>query len=352
MIVHSDILISQYILRTDMYFRHPATLMSEDCIISLLSRVQMGDALIKRAIAKLEQETPLSFKARPIKRVCVMWTGKKEGENIALEDGPMAYRLVLLFLITKKPEYAEKAIYILNEWINNCQECTGDNAQLTSSWSQVNFARSIELLSFYYTASIAKYNIKEKYLKWFDKVMAPAINKPITWKFTNGDIYTNWHCSVLEARMQIALLRDDQKTFNESVSQFKVILPEIIEQPYKICNETLYRDVMHGCMSLGSLVNVAELAWHQGINLYECNNFLLRDSIEATAAICMGDYKPEAFPVTLNKVQYWPYAWYIAYKHYNKRLGHQMPKTKALISKHPVDYSWLFSCSCALTHCV
>jgi hypothetical protein len=328
--------------------KHPATLMSDHCINALKSRVQSGNVMTKRALAKLQQET--TYKPRPVTKVCVMWNGEKTGENIALEDGPNAYRYTLLYLITSEPDYAEKAISILNEWITTCKECTGDNAQLTSSWSQVNFARTVELLKYYYPPAITKHNIYEKYIKWFDRVMAPALNKPITWKFTNGDTYTNWHCSVLEARMQIALLRDNMTLFNESVSQFRVILPEIIEQPYKLCNETLYRDVMHGCMSLGSLVNVAELAWHQGVNLYATNNYLLKDAIEATAAVCMGDYKPEQFPTPLNKVQYWPYGWYIAYNHYNKRLKQNMPKTKALIDKHPVDYSWLFSCSCALTH--
>lgn len=334
-----------------MQIKHPATLVSKDCISKLQSRVQKGDTdVVKRAFAKLQQETPLSHIPKHASRVCVMWNGAKDGENIALADGPMAYRCVLIYLVTKKTEYAEKAIAILLEWINNCKECTGDNAQLTSSWSQVNFARSVELLKCYYPASITKYNLLDKYIKWYDKVMALAINKPITWKFTNGDTYTNWHCSVLEAKMQVALLRDDVSGFNECISMFKKILPEIIEQPYKLCNETLYRDVMHGCMSLGSLVNVAELAWHQGVNLYETNNFLLRDAIEATAAVCMGDYKASSLPIPLNKVQYWPYAWYIAFNHYNKRLKHAMPKTKVLIDKHPVDYSWLFSCSCALTH--
>ena len=184
----------------------------------------------------------------------------------------------------------------------------------------------------------------------------PAINKPITWKFqinkekNEYDTYTNWHCAILEARLQVALLKDDIKSVQACFDMYKRILPEIIEAPFKLCNETIYRDVMHGCMSLGSLVNIAEIAWHQGCDLYAFDNSLLRDAIEATAAVCTGEV-PAGLPVpVLNKVQYWPYCWYIAYHHYVGRCKQGMPKTKVLIAKHPVDYSWLFSSSCALTH--
>jgi hypothetical protein len=305
-----------------------------------------------KALAKLDGETPIVHTCKPVAKVCVMWNGSKQGEEIALNDGPMAYRYVLKYILTGETHFADKALDIIDTWMNICTECTGDNAQLSASWSQVNFARSLELLSFLYKSERTKV-VKAKYIKWYDKVMLPAINKPITWKFQTKqgyDTYTNWHCAILEARLQIALLKDDLKSCNECFAMYKDILTEIIEPPFNLCNETIYRDVMHGCMSLGSLVNVAELAWHQGCDLYSLNDNLLRKAVEATAAVCNGKI-PEGLPVpSLNKVQYWPYAWYIAYNHYVNRCKQPMPNTKDLIEKHPVDYSWLFSSSCALTH--
>ena len=338
--------------------KHPATIISLQTIESMKQRIKDKHPQTLKALAKLDGETPSTHTCKPVNKICVMWNGDKQGEEIALNDGPMAYRYILKYILTGESQFAEKAIDIINKWIDVCTECTGDNAQLSSSWSQVNFARSLELLLFLNKSDKSdKSNklerMKERYIKWYDKVMLPAINKPITWKFQTKqgyDTYTNWHCAILEARLQVALLKDDVKGVNECFDLYKRILVEIIETPFNLCNETIYRDVMHGCMSLGSLVNIAEMAWHQGCDLYSYNNNLLKNAIEATAAICDGKI-PAGLPVqSLNKVQYWPYAWYIAYNHYVNRCKQAMPNTSKLITKYPVDYSWLFSSSCALTH--
>ena len=334
---------------------HPATIVSAQSITDMKKRVAEKHPQTIRALAKLEGETPANYVPKACSKVCVMWNGSKQGEEIALDDGPMAYRLVLKYLLTGKTEFAERAMGIIEAWISVCKECTGDNAQLSASWSQVNFARVLEMLLFFYRSEKTT-NMKRKYIAWYDTVMLPAIDKPITWKFAidkaknQYDTYTNWHCSILEARLQVALLKDDVKAARACFDMYKVVLPEIIEMPWKLCNETIYRDVMHGCMSLGSLVHIAEMAWNQKCDLYGYKDNLLKDAIEATAAVCCGEI-PSGLPVAaLNKVQYWPYGWYIAYNHYVGRCKMSMPKTRALIAKHPVDYSWLFSSSCALTH--
>lgn len=334
--------------------QHPATIITPQYIEELKKRIKSNHVNTIKALRKLDSETPPDYKHKAVRKVRVMWNGEKEGEEIALMDGPMCYRLTLKYLITGSNLFADKTLEIVEAWIDTCTECSGDNAQLSASWSQVNFARCVELLSHFYNNDKVK-RIKKKYLEWYDRVMSPAVEKQVTWKFQIGstgsyDTYTNWHVAILEAKLQVALLRDDIKTVQESLQTFKKILPEIIEKPFKLCNETIYRDVMHGCMSLGSLVNIAEIAWHQGVDLYSFKDNLLRDAIEATAAICIGEL-PKGLPVpTLNKVQYWPYCWYISYHHYVHRKKMAMPETKKLINLHPVDYSWLFSSSCALTH--
>jgi hypothetical protein len=327
--------------------QHPGITLSSKIVDELLARRTQKNVSTDWWISKLLGETPTDYKSSPCQQICVNWDNSiRRGEDIALVDGPMSYRLALLYAITGEENYKRRAIEIMGGWIKNCTECTGDNKQLTASWSQSNFARTMELLA-YIDSTIVGF--KDEYLAWYDKVMKPAVEAPITWKFKNGDVYTNWHCAVLECRISIAVLRDDKSEFNACITKYKEILQVIIKLPWCLPNESLYRDFMHGCMSLGSLVHICETAYHEGVDLYGDTSSLLFKAIEASAKIVNGNL-PDNLPQELQKLQYWPYCWYIAFGHYNGRRKYNMPNTFKVISTHPVDYSWLFSVATGLTH--
>ncbi len=324
--------------------KHPCTTLCATDISRLQDEYKSGT--YKRWFKKLFAETPVEHQPRPCKRVCVMWDKScKDGENICLEDGPMAYRFALMYVITNDSKFAEKSLDIITAWVRTCKECTGDNQQLSASWSQTNFARAMELLMTYPRTG----GVKIAYLEWYTRVMEKCVMKRIEWSFKNGDAFTNWHCAVLECRMQIAILRDAQSAFTECVELYKSILDVIIEKPWNLPNETVYRDFMHGCMSIGSMVNICETAYHQGVDLYKLRDNLLCKVVEASAAIVLGEV-PRDLPQALQKVQYWPYGWYTARNHFVCRKNLVMKYTTMLIKKFPVDYSWLFHCCTALTH--
>ena len=327
---------------------HPGTILSAKCIQELQARYKAKHPITLRAYAKLLQETPPDFTPTPCQKICVMWDKSiDQGEHIAIKDAPMAYRLALQFLLTQDPSYAAKSIQIITAWMNACTTCTGDNQQLSASWSQTLFARTLELLR--YTYKDFPTTLIPRYMAWMNAVMLPAINKPITWTFQAGpikDLYTNWHASILECKIQYAILINDTTAFKTCIGDFKKMVQVIIKLPYYLANETLYRDHMHGCMSLASLTHVAEIAYHQGVDLY---SDLLKNAIEASAKISLGEIPP-SLPQPIQKASYWPYAWSIAYNHYVNRKNIPMPNTKRLLDQHPVDYSWLMSSSTALTH--
>jgi hypothetical protein len=114
------------------------------------------------------------------------------------------------------------------------------------------------------------------------------------------------------------------------------------------CSETC-RDVTHAQFQLGGMAQAAEMALHQGVDLYDNR---LVTCFELQAAIMMKE-----IPVGLSKEDiktpygYWyEPIWHIAYAHFFKRRNMPMPKTAAYLQQLGADrvcFHWGGNC---LTH--
>jgi len=78
---------------------------------------------------------------------------------------------------------------------------------------------------------------------------------------------SNRHSTMFEAKMQLALLRDDHRLFQEVVADYPVLFDGMLADDSCCTNET-YRDLWHCQAGLGGLVQIAEMAWQQGVDLY------------------------------------------------------------------------------------
>lgn len=333
-------------------FKHPATIINAADITEIKARIAAKHPPTLKGVQKLEWETTRSYQPTPCACVRNLWKVDPNNPNTGLclaeKDAPMAFRQALMYIVKNDEQYAKNAIDIIDRWISCCKDCIGDNKQLDASWSQTCFARAVELLKYTYP-NFASTGLEQKYNNWYDAVMKNAVATPITWKFNNTDTATNWHASICECRMQIALLRNDRKAFDEMVAEWKRCVSIIIKKPWHLPNETLYRDCFHGSMSLGSLAQAAELAWLQGVDLYSYDNSIMRNAVEAQAAICL-NRPPVNLPKPLVSPEWKPYGYTIAYNHYVNRKNMVMPNTKELLDKYPVDYSWLCWGATTVTH--
>jgi hypothetical protein len=95
-----------------------------------------------------------------------------------------------------------------------------------------------------------------------------------------------------------------------------------------LCAET-FRDLGHCDLGFYELIQAAEIAWHQGIDLYSIHAKRITAFMELQSFLRIGDPIPKAFyrvtPAGLCAT------YEIAYNHYHNRMGMDLPKTKLLL---------------------
>jgi len=87
------------------------------------------------------------------------------------------------------------------------------------------------------------------------------------------------------------------------------------------------RDSQHANMGLSALVNAAETARQQGVDLYGEQARRIMAALEFQAQFL----PPNNAPLPPNLAFHKHPTWEIAYNHYHNRLGHDLPKMKAVL---------------------
>jgi hypothetical protein len=97
-----------------------------------------------------------------------------------------------------------------------------------------------------------------------------------------------------------------------------------------LCAET-FRDLGHCDMGFYQLINTAEIAWHQGVDLYSIHAKRITAFMELEALLRVGDPIPKEF----YRVQSlgMPATFEIAYNHYHNRMGLELPRTRLLLER-------------------
>ena len=97
-----------------------------------------------------------------------------------------------------------------------------------------------------------------------------------------------------------------------------------------LCAET-FRDLGHCDLGFAQLINAAEIAWHQGIDLYSIHSKRITAFMEFYSFLRMGDPVPKVFygvqPTAMNAT------FETAYNHYHNRMGINLPNTQLLIQQ-------------------
>lgn len=244
--------------------------------------------------------------------------GTNTGESLMTRDAPQAYMHTLMYLVTKEAHYAETAMNIVSTWAITNKAMLGSNAPLVAGWSQSAMAQAVELLRYIYPRYNAS-NLHLHYLGWLDGVVAPLLRDMPHWSFVN-----NWHATMAAARLQIAVYRNDRVDFEAMIQYYKTIVVRIIATN-GVVNE-LSRDLMHTQFSIGSLIQIAETAWNQGIDVYSFANHRLKAGVELTAAVLNGERPSTTNAIVLREVKTIPAYWEVVLNRYKN-----LTQTKRLV---------------------
>ncbi|KAJ3320994.1 hypothetical protein HDV06_004653 [Boothiomyces sp. JEL0866] len=171
----------------------------------------------------------------------------------------------------------------------------------------------------------------------------------------------NWHSTMTEGLMNYYFLKNNSTGLQFVVQYYQRMVsgsnlfPPIYSTNGEECE--VCRDIEHANYGTGSLVQIAESFWHQGVDLYSYGppgySGLpgLAQVLETTAYIILNNnWPPNVNSIdlgwgnctTFSKNSFTPGGFHIGYNHYVNRMGLSMPNTQALIAANP-DTAYYFN---------
>ncbi len=285
---------------------------------------------------------------------CGSFNNPNVGCNDMVYDGMAAYSLALRYYLSNEKPYATKAIKIIKDWSDTYTKNTDSNSRLVVSWATPWFANAAEILRYTKGSGWTTTNTTEAN-NLFNK-----FKNHIFWEDRPAN---NWMMSSLEARLSIAVFQDDRTAFNDAIAKWKQRIKTYIyqtsdgstpippagldaafvERIWKderastdyvngLCMETC-RDINHTKLGFTSLMNAAEIAWSQGVDLFNLEKKRISDFLELHSNWMLGGAVPKNIcEGRLDLIS--QEAFEIAYSHLKNRLGRNLPKTLEMLNKN------------------
>lgn len=307
----------------ELVIKHPSGILGDNQINNLKKVSTSIDPVLKSGFEMMKKITQLTYKQRPLEVVDIGPYGKGRGHDEFTGDCKQAYQQSLMWVATCDDAYAKKSKEIIMDWCKKCKIFTGSNAPLECAWGIPLFVRSIELLKYH-----SKILTKEE-LAYFDvfleKIMLPNLlgryNEIKKWN-------NNWIFSLQEAIIQIALYKNDKQKVVEMVQDYQVCLKKCVMECG--CNTENKRDMIHCQFQVASQIQIPEMIWHQGIDIYDP---IIMRTMEYQAHILNGGVPSELQKSDLKDVWFLPSSWDIGYNHWVTRMKQKMPNTEKLFTK-------------------
>lgn len=337
-------------------FVHPGILDDAPQLDLVKAKIAAGDQPWKGAFdaAGASNYGSLSYTPSPVADVdCGPYSNPDIGCDAEKGDAIAAYTHALLWYFTGQTAHAQKAIEIMNAWSTTLKEHTNSNAPLQSAWVAEVFPRAAEIIR-YTNAGWSESDVARFETMLRDVYLPEVVNG----SSSNG----NWELSMSEATMNIGIFLDDTATFQKGVSLWRGRVPAYIYMTgdgktpvsppgenlsgsaltsfwYKqttfvdgVAQETC-RDLGHVQYGFAAMVNAAETALIQGVDLYSEQSARMAAGLEFHANFLDGASVPSWLcGGSLNAVS--PDAmWEIGLNEFSGRLGMSLPHTQTLVGK-------------------
>jgi hypothetical protein len=284
---------------------------------------------------------------------CGSYSKPDNGCSDEKNDALAAYTHALLWAYTGSAASARKSIEIMNAWAAVLKDHTNRNAPLQAAWAAELFPRAAEIIRHtdagWAAADVARFG------ELLRGVYLPKVENGSA---SNG----NWEISMIEAALNIAVFDDDRAGFDRAVHMWRERAPAYIyltsDGPAPVppprgnarsgsltkywydqaalsdglAQETC-RDLHHVQFGLAGLINTAETAFIQGVDLYAEQDQRLRAGLEFHARYLNGAAVPaELCGGSLQDRTPSP-TWEIAFNHFANRRGEPLPESERLLAK-------------------
>ncbi|MBV9155526.1 MAG: alginate lyase family protein [Acidobacteriaceae bacterium] len=334
-------------------FVHPGVLVNRAQLDEIRQRVASDKEPQKTAFEALKSNKLAAVDYTPHPRAtveCGSYSNPDLGCKDEQADSEAAYAQALLWYISRDKTYAENALKIMNAWSSTLTGGhTNSNGQVQASWTGDVWPRAAEIIRYSYKgwpdSDIAKFQnmLRTQYL--------PSL---IHGTCENG----NKEETISEALINIGVFNDDRAAFDWGIKIWRGRTPAIIylktDGPKPIepagCGPAIWgnkgftpefvdgllqetaRDSQHANMAFAGMVNAAETARQQGIDLYgeEGKRIMAAMEFQAQYLPPNNAKPPEKLEFNLHPT------WEIAYNEFHNRLGYRLPKMAAVIpGNHP-----------------
>lgn len=268
--------------------------------------------------------------------------------DISKNDARKAYANALIWYFTDDDIYAQQAIIVLNAW-SGLQGFTGGNDQdkLQAGWVGALFASAAEIMRAY--SGWAPADIKN-FQVMFKRVFYPQLNTASNW---NGNV----DLTQIDAMLNIAVFNEDEAEFNLGIKRFnKRILSYFYQvsdgeatpiegdgsninafwsNPAKwvdgLTQETCRDNGHHAQYGMASALHAAEVAWHQGVDIYTPNTKRLTDAMELLAIQIVSGNMQGTCSNNITTTDIYN-TWEVGYSHYHFRKGISLPNTERVLA--------------------
>jgi hypothetical protein len=335
-------------MRSPAGFVHPGILVNRDMLLFVRERIAAAEEPWTSALRHAEQSAynASDFTPRPREVVlCGPYSNPNQGCSDELRDAVAAYTQALLWAYTGDRSHAQRAIRILNAWSALLRDHVGSNAALQAAWAAQVFTRAAEIIRY----SDAGWSAQE--VQRFAELLQGTYLPEIT-RVRNG----NWETSMTEAALNIAIFNDDRPGFERALARWRARTPAYVysekdgSQPLLPPGETRTRDTLwhgqtyffdgvsqetcrdlhHAQYGLAGIINAAETAYLQGVDLYAEEATRLRAGLELHARLLNGEpVPPYLCGGSLNRSSPDP-MWEIALNHFVNRRGEQLLQSERL----------------------
>ena len=267
-------------------------------------------------------------------------TGKNVGNDELARDANAAYQNALMGYLTGQVSHTQKAIAILGAWSRSLKQITGHDKELAAALYGFKLISAAELLHHTETGwGLSEQEVFEAMLRG---AILPTIQNFAT--FANG----NWDTACIKTLMAAGVFLDDRALFDKAVTYYKSgsgngRLTHYIINDTGQCQES-GRDQQHVQLGLGHLAEAAEIAWSQGIDLFQADSNRLLKGFEYTAKYNLGhDVSFMRYKDKTGKYD-WPTIseqgrgrlrpiFELVWNHYGRRKGLSAPFTKEAAEK-------------------
>jgi hypothetical protein len=331
-------------------FSHPGVLLNRAQLDLIRLRVSAGTQPQKAAFDALLASSLADLNYTPSPRATIE-CGPNSRPDLGCKDerrdATAAYTQALAWHITGNERYARNAIRIMNAW---ARTLTGghvnENGPVQAAWTASVWPRAAEIIR--YTSELwAKEDIA--------RFQAMLVTQYVPSLIHGCDENGNKELAMAEALINIGVFNNDRITFAQGVRMWRGRVPAVIylgsdgpspiappnglpaSAPWSnkgvqpplvdgVLQETA-RDPHHANMAFASLVNAAETARQQGLDLYGEQAARIVAAMEYQARFL----RPNTTPAP-PKIMFSPQpTWEIAYNHFRNRLGTELPGMAAVI---------------------